>query len=116
METPKNPALEITMNGEKFLATPENTTLFAFIGELAVYDHVFIETGMTESTPTGAYLFKNQEAWDDIVDFMVTNDYTQHVNLREVAECDRDAFNRTFYEDVRHFASFPQEWAHNGTE
>lgn len=109
------PTLEITMNGEKFKATPENTTLFQFVGELAVYDHVFIETGMEDSTPTGAYLFKNQEVWHDLVDFMVTNEFPQHVCLREVAECDRDAFNHTFYQDVRNLASFPEEWATHGT-
>lgn len=116
METPKIPALELTMNGEKIIATPENTTLFAFIGELAVYDHVFIELGMEDSTPNGAYLFKNQDVWHDLVDFMVTNEYPQHVCLREVAECDVNAFDHTMYPDVRHMASFPQEWAHSGTE
>lgn len=104
------PALELTMNGEKIIATPENTTLFAFIGELAVYDHVFIAYTEEESSMTGAYLFKNQEVWHDLVDFMVTNEYPQHVCLREVAQCDVDAFEATMYPDVRHNASFPQEW------
>lgn len=110
METPKQPALEITLNGEAIIATPENTTLFAFIGELAVYDHVFIQTGMEESYPMGAYLFKNQDIWHDLVDFMVTNEYPQHVCMRDVAQCDVDAFEHTMYGDVRHEASFPQEW------
>lgn len=111
METPNEPALEVTMNGERFLATRENTTLFQFFGHLAVYDHVFIQTSFEDSTPKGAYLFRNQEVWGDLVDFIVTNEYPQHVCLREVAQCDVDAFERTMYGDVRGLPSFPQEWA-----
>lgn len=112
METPEQePALEITMNGEKILATRDNTTLFQFFGKLAIYDHVFIQTGMDESTPTGAYLFQNQEVWHDLVDFIVTNEYPQHVALRDVAQCDMDAFDRTMFADVRYNDTFPPEWA-----
>ncbi len=110
METPKEPALQITMNGAEFIATRDNTTLFQFFGHLAIYDHVFIQTGFDESTPTGAYLFRNQDVWHDIVDFIVTNEYPQHVCMPEVAQCDRDAFDRTMFGDVRHMPSFPPEW------
>lgn len=115
MENSKEPALEIDMNGEKFIATRDNTTLFQFFGHLAIYDHVFIEMGMEESTPIGAYLFKTQEVWDELVDFMVTNEFPQHVALRDVGQCDVDAFERTMFTDVRHNATFPPEWATNGT-
>lgn len=111
MKTPENePGLQITMNGQEFVATRDNTTLFQFFGHLAVYDHVFIQTGMEDSTPTGAYLFRNQEVWHDLVDFIVTNEYPQHVCLREVAQCDVDAFDRTMYTDVRQQDTFPQDW------
>ena len=115
-ESEEEPALEITINGERFLATRENTTLFQFFGRLAIYDHIFIETGMRDSTPTGAYLFRDLEVWEDMADYIVANEYPQHVCLTEVAECDIDAFDRTMYTDVRHLRSFPQDWASSGTE
>ena len=113
MATPENdPRLKLTLStGEEFEATRDNTTLFQFFGHLAIYDHVFIETGLEDSTPTGMYLFQNQEIWRDLVDYIVTNEYPQHVALREVAQCDMDAFDRTMFGDVRHMDSFPPEWA-----
>jgi hypothetical protein len=113
MATPEEePRLKLTLSsGGEFYATRDNTTLFQFFGRLAIYDHVFIETGMEDSTPTGIYLFQNQDIWRDLVDYIVTNEFPQHVALREVAQCDIDAFDRTMFDDVRHMDSFPSEWA-----
>ena len=108
-------ALELHINGQEFLATRENTTMFTFLGELAIYDHIFIERGMEESTPVGAYLFKNQNVWKDLAMFIMENQYPMHLNLTEVAECDRDAFDHTMFPDIRNMDSFPQEWATDGT-
>jgi hypothetical protein len=60
MATPEEePRLKLTLSsGGEFYATRDNTTLFQFFGRLAIYDHVFIETGMEDSTPTGIYLFQ----------------------------------------------------------
>ena len=102
------PVLEITMNGEKLLAHRGNTSLFTFIGELAVYDHIFIMTD--EENNSGGYLFKNQEIWHDMAGFLFENLYPMHLNLDEVADCDRNAFEHTMYTDIRSTDTFPETW------
>lgn len=104
----QEPALEITMNGEKLIAHRGNTALFTFIGELAVYDHVFILTD--EETNSGGYLFKNQKIWSEMTSFLLENLYPMHLNMEEVAECDRIAFENTMYPDIRTHESFPDTW------
>jgi len=102
-------ALELTINGQEVLATRHNTAMFTFLGDLACYDHVFI--CVNEEEGSGAYLFKNQQIWRDLAGFIMENQFPMHLNLPEVAECDVDAFNGTFYGDIRHMDSFPADWA-----
>lgn len=113
METPEEePRLKLTMNGEEIYATRDNTTLFQFFGHLAMYDHVFVQLNDdSEEVARGAYLFNNQAIFDDLVDFIVTNEYPQHVCMREVAQCDVDAWNQTMFADLINTDSFPEEWA-----
>lgn len=103
------PVLEITMNGETLRATRGNTSLFTFIGELACYDHVFIVTD--EQSNIGSYLFRNQEIFHQLASFLVENLYPMHLNLDEVADCDRNAFEHTMYTDIRSAGSFPDAWS-----
>lgn len=104
----KDVALELIINGEEFLATRHNTSLFTFLGELSCYDHVFILKD--EETGEGGYLFKNQTVFNDLGAFIVAHSFPMHLNMTEVAECDQDAFNGTFYRDIRSNRSFPPEW------
>lgn len=102
------PVLEITMNGEKILAHRGNTSLFTFLGELAVYDHIFIL--VDEESNSGGYLFKNQEIWHEMAGYLFENLYPMHLNLDEVADCDRNAFDHTMYTDIRSTDTFPETW------
>lgn len=102
------PALELTMNGEKIIANRHNTAMFTFLGELAVYDHIFVLTD--EETNSGAYLFKNQDVWKELAGFLIEHEFPMHLNMDEVAECDRNAFDATMYGDIRSNKSFPQGW------
>lgn len=102
------PVLEITMNGEKLLATRDNTSLFTFVGELACFDHVFIVTD--EENNVGGYLFRNQEIFPQLAGFLFENMYPMHLNLPEVAECDQRAFDATMYGDIRSTDTFPETW------
>lgn len=106
------PKLTLDLNGNRFECTRENTSLFTFLGELACYDHIFLV--FDEENSEIGYLFKNQEQWTDMAQFLSDNDFPMHLNLQEVAEVDQQAFEATFYADVRQSETFPQEWT-NGT-
>jgi len=105
------PAIELQIGGEIFRATRDNTSLFRYFGRLAIYDHIFMQTGQeSESTLLGAYVFSNADRWGDMVDFMVTHGYPQHIDLRQVAECDVNAFYKANLGDLQGAESVPEEW------
>lgn len=84
-------------DGESWFATPENASLFLFAGDLALHDHVFIETDNDPDSKRliGTYIFlitQEPETVEDIKEYMLNNGYQAHINLREVAECDRSAY------------------------
>lgn len=90
------PSMSLNM-GERgeFEATPENTSLFNFLGHLACYNHVFIQLGdEDEETMTGTYVFSTHPVYRQMAEYMMQNGYPMHLNLRQVAECDQNAFNR----------------------
>ena len=102
------PKLEITVEGEKFYATRQNASVFTFLGDMAVYDHVFIV--VDEARGEAGYLFKNSPVYDEMVAFMINHAFPAHLNLEEPAECDLQAFDQTMYSDIRTADSFPEEW------
>ena len=102
------PCLRINMNGEAMECRRNNTSLFTFLGELAIYDHIFVVYNEEENY--GAYLFKNQEVWSEMAGFLFEHMYPMHLNLPEVAQCDRDAFDATMFTDLRSQDTFPADW------
>lgn len=85
------PVLHLNVGGERQLEVRrDNSSLFRFFGEMAMYDHVFIVTD--EDTNRGSFIFSVNSCFEELVDYMMTNDYPAHLNLPEVAECDRRAF------------------------
>lgn len=86
------PALHLNFKGEPLEATPDNTSLFLFLGHLSMYNHIFIQT----DDDHGAYIFERfvPEVWGKIAKYVSRHGFPMHVNLREVAECDKTAFDR----------------------
>lgn len=99
--------LRLTLGGQEFESTPDNTTLYTFLGKTAIQgiefensrlNHIFLQTGdETEDTITGSYVFRtdqNANIWDTIATHIMTNDYPMVLNRRDVPACDWEAFNR----------------------
>lgn len=97
-------------DGTEIEATPDNTSLFMFVGRLACYNHVFIV--MNEEESQGAYIFSNSNIFTPIGNHILQHDYPLHTNLREVADCDVDAFNRMVHQEATRDLSdgVPSEW------
>lgn len=106
------PSMKIEFgDGRIFEATPENSTIFTFAGRLAMYDHVFFTTNEEENY--GTYLFSVHEGYQEITTFMVENEYPWHGNLREVAECDIDAYDKMLHRDAERDleGGVPADWS-----
>lgn len=93
------PVMNLHLPNGEFTATPKNTSLFTFMGNLASRSHVFLMTSEDEKVMTGSYIFADSPVFDQMFDFMTTQGYPLHLNLREVPQCDEDAYQR--YVDQR---------------
>lgn len=93
MEKDSNePGIIINFGDRRFEATPDNTSLFRFMGHLAMYNHVFIVTDEEEGQ--GTYLFAQNPAYPTFEQYMIENEYPIHDHLRDIANCDVEAFDK----------------------
>lgn len=114
------PTIRLSVGDREYEATPENASLYRYLGNLACYDHVFIQTGENEdSSRTGNIIFLRQTLRDEVIQqlthFMLTRGFAAHVNQHEVLPCDVEAFNRMVSAQVEDFDTIPEEWASDGT-
>jgi len=85
-------------DGVEFEATRDNTILFTFMGRLALYNHVFFIRD--EEKGQGSYLFNLHPSFNEVSEYMLENNYPAHINMREVAQCDVDAFSSMIHKDA----------------
>ena len=106
------PSIHLNAGEDGFDATPLNSSLYMHLGHLAVYNHVFLEHDVSEGAETmrGTYLFATGDWFDELANFMVSNGYPMHVNLRTVAQSDVDAFNRMIAQQTHDLDQIPEDW------
>lgn len=103
-------------NGSSYELTPENTTLYTFLGKTAletveiensVVNHVFVQTSPDEETASGMYFFKefDQDRYDTITRHMVEHSWPMLLNLRVVPECDLRVWKAKSDAEVNEFAT-----------
>lgn len=111
-EYDKNDAFIKLETGEsgQVVATRHNTSLFSFIGELSMYNHIFVVTEDCETTSKGMYVFNQNPNYARIARYMVDNTYPMHLHLTDVAPCDVEAFERVIATDVGEFDTIPADW------
>jgi hypothetical protein len=85
--------------GDILPVSRETTTLYTFHGELALYNHVFIEalTDTREATMAnsrGQYVFSAFEpAYQGLYDVIIAKSYQQITNINNPSTTDRDEFH-----------------------
>lgn len=123
MSSPENlPHIDFRIGPERvYRATPENATLFTFLGKTAIgdieidnssVDHIYIQVEDDNGNTTGAYIFKKFTlgAYETAKVYMIENDYPAVLNMRELPEGDLKAyFNRCDAETARFAAEIPDE-------
>lgn len=106
------PILNIKLDDEEVYLHRWNTSHFTFLGDLALYDHVFIITEETDESQSGYYLFSTADEYEEITDFIKDQELPQHLNLTEVTEMDLQAWYYHYLGDTLLDKSFPEEWTH----
>lgn len=122
MPEPEEPEilLEITLNGEPYEATRFNTTLYTFYGRVALrgmeldaqnFDHVFFQMGdASADSVLGGYLFRNQEIFEDLAEFITDNHWPSVLNQTVIPDCDVRAFESSMFGDLAKTNEVPGEW------
>lgn len=100
----KEPGLTLRYgDGKRLELTPENTTLYTFLGRTAIGDlefenqslnHAFVTTGHTENDkPIGNFYFEKFHAvYKDIAAFAIKNSFPHIANMRTIPACDLKAY------------------------
>lgn len=119
-EENKDVGLEIKLNGEGFLLTRYNTTLFTFWGRVILrdyeldaknFDHVFIQTSDENAEPImGAYLFRHHPMFKKLVKFIVQNNFPAVVHQPYIPECDVRAYEDYAFGDLTRTDTVPEDW------
>lgn len=108
------PVMKLTIGeNREFDATPLNTTLFTYLGRLACYDHVFIQTGDEDPrTMIGTYVFNTHPVFPDMTEFMVEHNFPMILNRIEVPDCDVEAWQRMVAQHADDLdQGIPEGWA-----
>jgi hypothetical protein len=113
MELPPNePTAHLRVNGEDREMSRYNSSLFSHLGTLAMYDHIFVsfDDEETDETITGVYIFRHNDAFEGLRDFMEDNDFPMHLNLTDVAACDLEAFEQVLESETTDINEIPDNW------
>lgn len=107
------PKLELSVRGEQFFATRQNTTLFTFYGEIAMFNHVFLELqdAEDENQMMGAYVFCDHAAYQELGNFIVEHNFPMVLNRNDLPECDEQAWR-----NAHPIEDFVPDWLGEGDE
>lgn len=84
--------INISLGGEKYRATPENTSLYLFAGELAMYNHVYhLKKNEVGEPASGVYIFNFNTGYEALKKCLIENRFPLFVNQRSVQEGDVSA-------------------------
>lgn len=104
------PAFELKLqNGETLEATPENTELVMYLGNIGIYSH--FTTRIQQDPPAYARIFHHMEGFNQARDFMMENGYPMYVNLRKVGDSIIKSFDSSIAREAKGIDSIPEDWA-----
>lgn len=84
-------AMTLSFNDAETKVNRYNSTIFMHLGELTMYDHIFIVTD--DGPEMGNFIFRHNSAFNRIAKFMVKNLFPCNLNIPVVADCDKRAFD-----------------------
>lgn len=87
-------------------ATSENTSLYTFIGHLALMNHVWLMVDEQHGSRIWAQIPPNNPAYESLAPLVVESGAELHLNIRTPNKSDSDAFEKAVTKDLD---SYP-EW------
>lgn len=113
--TPENPEEEPSVRlaidgGRIYELDRTNTSLYRFMGNLAIYNHVFYAQIEENEVQDSFYMFNTTPAYPQLEKYMVENDFTVRNNLTEVSSADQEAYIRSAIQDLGAADTIPDDW------
>ena len=108
----------IRMKGAEgeFDSTPSNGLLYRYIGENALYDHVFLQSGIDEhgnreGHPIFMHGFIDNDQVTEVTNFMLRNGYECHINVIEPMAVIKSVHARLLEGQSQDVGEFiPEDW------
>lgn len=109
------PIMHLEVSGRDFEGNRTNMSLFTFVGHLAVFNHVFVMTGINHQKEEylGAYCFSDSPSYELMKRFIEEHNFPQHLNMNQVPDCDRNAWigrHTPQMDDLRGSDYIPEDW------
>jgi hypothetical protein len=101
-----DPTLHIRINDKRVEMTRRNSSIWQFVGHLAMYNHIFI---IDEEENNYGYYWADRAKegqYNKYVQFMVDRSYPLHINLSDICDTDRQAYER--YHPSPNIIHFPK--------
>jgi hypothetical protein len=120
MQDPRDVGLEIELNGEPFVSTRYNTTLFTHWGKVMLkgfeleasnFDHIFFQISEDEDNPSETYLFRDHPSFKKLAKICLKYSFPMVVNRVNVAECDIRAWENTQFSDLSNAEEILKGWS-----
>ena len=111
--TEKEPQINLDLGSQQFELRRDNSELFHYMGKLAVWNHVFVESTKEDGKRTGTFIpsgFIGEEVFNGIALAMVKLEYPSHLNQREVAEGDVEIITGILSRDIKDIDTERPEW------
>lgn len=83
----------IQADDNEILGTRFNTTLYTFLGHLAIMNHIFLEIERDGNRMKGARMWSNHPNYHRLKDYMVENQYPAEINQIIVRPEDVEAYD-----------------------
>lgn len=115
----KEAQLHLHLNGEKYVATRYNTSLYTFYGRVilrdfeldaSTFNHVFLEVGESKNNYLGAFLFSDHPAYLKVANFIFKHEFPCSLDQIHIPESDVMAWEGQTFQDLNKTTILPQEW------
>lgn len=103
--------LTLELNGEELEFDKKHASAYQFLGSLACYNHLYLESPNEDGEDSDYYyIFATHSLYSAVLKHMADNRYPMMVNLPSISDNDVRMFELTHYSDVRTEESFPEDW------
>lgn len=101
-------------DGKQYEATPENSHLFLYLGELGLYSNATVQ--LSEEPPVFTRIFYHHDGFNQVRDYMLENCYPSSVNLRIVGAGVLNSFEKEMKTMAGDLDTIPDDWTNEEPE